>query len=259
MHGGWFATLAFKYGGHRVFGSDMQPLCAAVARCTLQVNCAAAAGSAIINRFVSHGDAPIDVSSSTCGGGLGVGNRARGEVSVHPVHLDRLFSFSSGLAALALDPDFEVPLLKSDTEGFEAVVLETALPIITRVHNVLLEVFGIRWKMHGIDEARGLAIFECLHAAGMSVMTDLPRRDIDFLAPGDISLNPAERVRTTLAQWREQLGNILADKNGLCNPNLWLSWKSDVVRRSADLSKVPACAAPLGRNVYTPPPKVRRS
>ena len=36
VHGGWFATLAFKYGRHRVVGFDMQPQCVNVARCTLQ-------------------------------------------------------------------------------------------------------------------------------------------------------------------------------------------------------------------------------
>ena len=33
VHGGWFATLAYKFGGHRVIGFDMQPLCTSIARC----------------------------------------------------------------------------------------------------------------------------------------------------------------------------------------------------------------------------------
>jgi hypothetical protein len=256
VHGGWFATLAHIFGGHRVVGFDMQPYCVLVARCALQVNAATSSHPVILNRYVSHGEATVGVSSTSCGGGLGVGNRERGEVAVHPVHLGRFFADPSNLAALALQPDFEVPLLKSDTEGFEGIVLETVLPMLGRVHNILLEVFGTRWKMHGIAEARALAVFECLHAAGMDEMVDLPRRDIDFISPGDIDLDnlPPERLRRTWEEWREQLGNILADKNGVSNPNLWLRWSSQERRRALDIRKVPKCQASLAQSSYAAPP-----
>jgi hypothetical protein len=256
VHGGWFATLAFKYGRHRVVGFDMQPQCVNVARCTLQVNGAAGVHPVVLNRFVSHGSATVDVSSSSCGGGLGVGNRARGEVAVQPVHLGRFFTDPASLAAAALDPDFEVPILKSDTEGFEGVVLETALPILGKIHNVLLEVFGERWRMHGIPEERAIAVFRCLHAAGLNEMVDLPRRDIDFLTPGDIDVAnpPPDRVHRSWEQWRTQFDMILAGKNGLINPNLWLRWGSDEDRKHVDLGKVPECAGPLAQNTYSVPP-----
>jgi hypothetical protein len=254
VHGGWFATLAHKFGGHRVVGFDMQPYCVLVARCALQVNGATSAYPVILNRYVSHGEATVDVSDSSCGGGLGVGNRARGAVAVHPVRLGRFFD-AGDLASLNLDADFEIPILKSDTEGFEGVVLETALPLLGRIHNVLLEVFGIRWKMHNIAESRVLAVFECLHAAGMNEMVDLPRRDIDFIVPGDIDLDnlPSERLHKTWEAWRAQLSLILAEKNGLINPNLWLRWGDPQKRKSLDLSKVPQCQASLAQSSYTPP------
>ena len=148
VHGGWFTTLAHVFGGHRVVGFDMQPFCVLVARCALQVNGATSSHSVILNRFVSHGSATLDVSSSSCGGGLGVGNRARGEVAVQPVHLGRFFGDPANIASLALNADFEVPILKSDTEGFEGIVLETVLPMLGRVHNILLEVFGILAAWH---------------------------------------------------------------------------------------------------------------
>ena len=255
VHGGWFATLAYKFGGHRVIGFDMQPACVAVARCTLQVNGASAAASVVLNRYVSHGSASVDVSSSSCGGGLGVGNRARGEVAVQPVHLAQFFQDPANLAALALDPAFEVPILKSDTEGFEGIVLETVLPLLGRVHNVLVEVFGMRWKMHGLEEARVMAVFECLHAAGMDEMVDLPRRDIDFLTPGDIDLAapPPERVHSTWAAWQGQLRMVLAEKNGLINPNVWLRWSSQARRKALDIHGIPECKGPLAQNSYKAP------
>ena len=256
VHGGWFTTLAHVFGGHRVVGFDMQPYCVLVARCALQVNGATSSRSVILNRYVSHGEATVGVSSSSCGGGLGVGNRERGEVAVHPVHLGRFFADPANLASLALQADFEVPILKSDTEGFEGIVLETLLPMLGRVHNILLEVFGIRWKMHGIAEARALAVFHCLHAAGMDEMVDLPRRDIDFLEPGDIDLDnlPPERVHRTWEQWRAQFDLILTEKNGLINPNLWLRWSSAERRRNLDLAKVPECREPLAQSSYAAPP-----
>jgi hypothetical protein len=255
VHGGWFAALAHKYGRHRVVGFDMQPQCTNVARCTLHVNGAGGVHPIVLNRYVSHGSATLDVSASSCGGGLGVGNRARGEVAVQPVHLGRFFMDPASLTAAALDPDFEVPILKSDTEGFEGVVLETALPILRKIHNVLLEVFGVRWKTHGIHEDRVIAVFRCLHAAGMNEMVELPRRDIDYAAPGDIDLAhpPPERVHRTWEQWRAHFDLILAAKNGVTNPNLWLRWGSDQDRRRLDLSRIPECREPLAQSTYNAP------
>ena len=257
VHGGWFATLAYKFGGHRVIGFDMQPLCTSIARCALQVNGASEAQSVVLNRYVSHGGPPMGVASDSCGGGLGVGNRQRGEVSVHPVHLGQFFTDRDNLLSLNLDPagDFEVPLLKSDTEGFEGIIFETALPILPKIHNILVEVFAPRWKLHGIPEERALAVFQCLHAAGMSEMIDLPRRDIDFQTPGDIDLDniPQGRIHKTWEEWRTQFGYILAEKNGLINPNVWIRWTSEEARLNADLTKVPECAAPLAKTTYDAP------
>ena len=253
VHGGWFASLAFKFGGHRVIGFDMQPLCVAISRCTLQVNGASAASSVVLNRYVSHGNTTINVSGTSCGGAFGLDNHERGNIAVHPVHLGRFFSDAEILARLGLDPDFEAPLLKSDTEGFEAIIMETALPLLGRIHNVLLEVFAVRWAPSGIDDTRALAVFKCLHAAGMDEMVDLPRRDVDYIAPGEIDLNdlPAGRLRKTWAEWREQLGFVMAQKNGLYNPNMWLRWGSEDARKHVmrnGLGGVGACAGPLARN-----------
>ena len=256
VHGGWFAALAFKYGGHRVVGFDMQPQCVRVARCMLQVNGAGGARPVVLNRFVSHGEASVDVSDSSCGGGLGVGNRARGEAKVAPVHLARFFADPASLAAAGLEPGAEVPILKSDTEGFEGVVLETALPMLGRIHNILMEVFAERWKLHGLGEARVMAVFRCLHAAGMNEMVDLPRRDIDFISPGDVDVGnmPEERVHRTWEQWKAQLDMVLAGKNGLINPNVWIRWGREEDRLALDIGAVKECEGPLAEGSYTVPP-----
>ena len=258
VHGGWFASLAFKFGGHRVIGFDMQPWCVAISRCTLLVNGAAVASPIIFNRYVSHDSATINVSGTSCGGIYSVDNHVRGEVAVRPVHLGRFFSEKETVADLNLDADFEVPLLKSDTEGFEAVVLETALPLLGRIHNILLEVYAVRWAPQGIDVSRALAVFECVHAAGMDEMIDLPRRDLDYVIPGEIDLDvlPSGRLHKSWAEWRVQLGFIMAQKNGLVNPNLWLRWGSEEARKHVaryGLRDVAACAGPLVWNSNTAP------
>lgn len=254
VHGGWFATLAYKFGGHRIIGFDMQPWCVAISRCTLQVNGAAVASPIVFNRYVSPDNATINVSGRSCGGIYSVYNHEHGDIAVRPVHLGRFFTDKGTLMELNLDADFEVPLLKCDTEGFETVVLSTALPLLGRIHNILTEVFPDLWARQGIDVERAFAVFECMHAAGMDEMIDLPRRDVDFITPGDIDLDalPAGRLHKSWSEWRKQLGFIMEKKNGLYNPNLWFRWGSEDARLRVaryGLGSVSACAGPLVWNL----------
>jgi hypothetical protein len=205
---GWFAALAVKLGARALVAFDMQPACARVARCTLQLN--GGGGAAVFNRYVGHGSTPVRVSNDACGPGLGLSNRLTGDVAVQPVHLGAFFSDRETATRLRLAPGFEFPLVKIDVEGFETVVLETLLPLLPRVHNILVEVFAANWLINGVSKKRALALYACLHAAGLE-MVDLPRRDIDFQVPGDIDLRaiPPTRVYRSWEQWQAHFERIL--------------------------------------------------
>jgi hypothetical protein len=246
VHQGWFASLAIKLGARSLVAFDMQPACTRAARCTLQVN--GGGRAVVLNRYVGHGATPVDVSADECGPGLGLGNRARGSVSVQPVHLGAFFTDGGTLAALGLPAGFDIPLIKIDVEGFESVVLETLLPILGQVHNVLVEVFAERWAMNGIEQARALALYACLQSAGLE-MVDLPRRDIDFIETGDIDLDaiPPRRVHSSWQQWAEHFDKVLAGTNGLINPNMWMRWAAPENRTRLNVAALPKCAGPLAQ------------
>ncbi len=247
-HEGWFSSLAHHYGGFRVFGFDMQPLCALLTRCTSAIN--GAHQHAIFNSYVGHGEELLNVGNGVCGGGLGIGDRPDGitKSAVPPTHLAKFFSSPARVAAYEIPEPLSVALLKSDTEGYEPFVLETALGILPRISNFLIEVFPSRWALNLIPEERGFAVFECLFAAGFEAV-DLPRKDIDFTAPGEIDLAnlPAGRLHATWTDFKSILDQAKAGKSGLVNPNVWLRWSAAGLsaRASLDLATLPACALSL--------------
>jgi hypothetical protein len=250
VHEGWFASVAHHYGGYQVVAFDMQPLCALLARCTSAVN--GAARHVIFNSFVGHGAAPLRVGDGVCGGGLGVGTRPDGATSstVPPTHLARFFAHGARLRAYGIPEPLDVALLKSDTEGYEPYVLETALPMLARVRNILIEMFPSRWVTNDIAPARGFGVLRCLIEAGMEAV-DLPRKDIDFTEPGEIDLRapPLARVHATWPAFKRIVDLAMEGRNGLVNPNIWFRWGAAAearrVKGELDLATVPACAEPL--------------
>ncbi len=103
---------------------------------------------------------------------------------VLPTNLGEFFTAPDRVAWRRIPQPLQISLLKSDTEGYEPVVFETALRILPSIANILVEVFPALWEKNGIPRARGDAVFECLFAAGMEAVS-LPRRDVDFHRPGD--------------------------------------------------------------------------
>lgn len=250
VHEGWFATVAHHYGGYKVVAFDMQPLCALLARCTAAVN--GALNHVIFNSYIGHGDTPLIVGNGVCGGGLGVGWKPDGDTTtkVPPTNLGAFFSDAIRLAAYSIPQPLDIALIKTDTEGYEPFVLETALAILPRVRNILLELFPVNWARNSIPEERGYAIFECLFAAGMEAV-DLPRKDIDFQTAGEINLAPGALPASRIhAEWKDFRALITDAKNGvkgLTNPNIWLRWtaKGEAARAQLDLAALPACKLSL--------------
>ena len=247
VHEGYFASVAHHYG-YRVFGFDMQPLCALLARCTSASN--GALKHVIFNNYVGHGETVLTVGNGVCGGANGVGWKPSGATtsSVSPVNIANFFSDPENKKSYNFPQPLDIALLKADTEGYEPIVLETALRILPKVHNILIELFPSNWERNGIDSSRGYAILECLFAAGMEAV-DLPRKDIDFQTPGAIVLNavPLNRIHSTWEEFKVIILNAKNGINGLTNPNIWLRWtkKGEAARSALNVETLSECRISL--------------
>lgn len=161
-----------------------------------------------------------------------------------PTHLGRFFSSRKHLDAYKIPQPLDIALLKSDTEGYEAIVFETALSILPRIRNILVEVYPSRWARNAISVERGNAIFECFFAAGMEAI-DLPRKDVDYIVPGDIDLAnlPHGRLHASWPEFKAILDLALLGKNGLVNPNFWFRWSpgGEKRRQVLEISQLQAC------------------
>jgi hypothetical protein len=247
VHEGYFASVAHHFG-YRVIGFDMQPLCALLARCTSASN--GALKHVIFNNYVGHGDTVLNVGNGVCGGTNGVGWKPTGTStsSVSPVSIATFFLDKENKKSYSFPQPLEIAILKSDTEGYEPIVLETALAILPNVHNILIELFPSNWERNGIDVSRGHALFECLFAAGMEAV-DLPRKDIDYQTPGaiDLSAIPLNRIHSKWADFKTVILNAKNGLNGLTNPNIWLRWTKvgDAARSALNLQTLSECKVSL--------------
>lgn len=128
------------------------------------------------------------------------------------------------------------------------LVIETALPILHRIENILLELTPRKWAAGGISDARARQLFMCLFDADFYAVT-LPRRDVDYYVPGDVDMrDPPERlIVNNVDEFMHHVDWAKTAYRELWNPNYWflrreyISGASQRVRAAS----VPSCAPSL--------------
>jgi hypothetical protein len=250
---GVLAAIAHHFGAFQVVGFEMQPLCTKLARCVAAVN--GASRHVIMNSFVGNGNMKaINVPDIICDGGAGIGflpqrqNPSTSTSQVFPTNLGEFFLDSSRAQNLGIPQPLNIAILKTDTEGFEPVVLETALAILPSIHNIIVEIFPSNWVRNGIDPLHGFAVLECLVAVGMEAVELLGSRSAEYT--GQLE---SARVFSTWPAFRTFVQAAMEDKSNreTRHPNIWMRWTEDgeLQRSNLDVHKEPACLHSVKRGL----------
>lgn len=186
---GWYTVLASMIAPNlRVLGVDMQPKCAEITKCGLQLNsrkATAQGGIQVLTKYVSSVDTPpIQVPEGACdtmaSPSAVAGRRPDGRLRGTMRRLNQTKTIAVGpillgpyLIAHAARGE-RVAVTKIDTEGYETRILESLRSTWGMLDDIVLELQPRAWVHHGITLESGIKTLRDILSQNRYLVVSLP-------------------------------------------------------------------------------------